>query len=335
MLWRKFALITLIGICFISCGLNIDRILGFDEEEQISVVRYDRLQSEYVFLDSFTALQQMNTRYVRQTQILIEEILSLGQISDSDINEKLQTFYSDTTLMALMEDVEDKFPDLKAIEAGLNEGFRRLKKEVPSIRIPEVYTQISALNESIVIGDSLLGISLDKYMGTEYPLYQRHYYNYQLKTMTPERILPDSFLFYLLANYPLPANSGRTLLEVILHRGKINYTIQQILDCRSAGSAIGYTKNEEEWCKKNLEGIWSFVINSGHLYDTDPMLLRTYLRPAPSTPFFGEGSPGLIGVWLGTQIISSYMKYHKDITIDQLLNMNNYSEILIDSHFNP
>lgn len=335
MFWRKFVLLTFICICFTSCEINLDRILGFSEEEQISIIRYDRLQNEYILFDSFTALQQMNTRYVRQTQILMEEILNLGQVSDPDINEKLHAFYSDTTLLALMKDVENKFLDIKELQEDLNKGFRQLKEEVPSIRIPEVYIQVSALNESIVVGDSLLGISLDKYMGTEYPLYERYYYPYQRKTMNPERILPDSFLFYLIAYYPLPDNSKRTLLDIILHRGKINYVVQQILDYRSVGSVIGYSKEEEEWCKKNLEGIWSFVINSGHLYDTDPMLLRTYLRPVPSTPFFGEKSPGLIGVWLGTTIISSYMKNHKKVTLNELLNMSNYSEILVESRFNP
>lgn len=332
---RKFALLIIGCLSLISCEINWERIVGFGQEEQISVIRYDRLQTESVYLNSFHAQQQMNTRYVRQTQILIEEILTLGQISDQGINEKLQAFYSDTTLMTLMKDVEKQFPNLTKIEEGLGEGFARLQKEIPTIRIPEVYTQISALNESIVVGDSLLGISLDKYMGTDYPLYYRYYYDYQRKSMSPDRILPDCFRFYLLGSYPLPDNSRRTLLDILIHRGKINYAVQKILRYRSAGKAIGYSTKEEEWCKKNLEGIWSFLINSGHLYETDPMLLRTYINPAPSTYFFGDESPPLIGVWIGTQIITSYMKHHKDVTLEDLLNMTDYSQILVNSYFNP
>ena len=62
---------------------------------------------------------------------------------------------------------------------GLNKGFRKLKKEVPGTKVPFVYSQISAFNESIILVDTLLGISLDKYMGEDYPLYKRFYYDYQ------------------------------------------------------------------------------------------------------------------------------------------------------------
>ena len=45
--------------------------------------------------------------------------------------------------------------------------------------IPMIYTQISAFNESIVLSDSVLGISLDKYMGEDYPLYKRFFFKFR------------------------------------------------------------------------------------------------------------------------------------------------------------
>lgn len=39
------------------------------------------------------------------------------------------------------------------------------EKEVPDTKVPFIYSQVSAFNESIILVDSLLGISLDKYMG--------------------------------------------------------------------------------------------------------------------------------------------------------------------------
>lgn len=86
--------------------------------------------------------------------------------------------------------------------------------------IPMIYTQISAFNESIVLSDSVLGISLDKYMGEDYPLYKRFYYNYQRRTMRPDRIVPDCLVFYLMSQYPFPMDYSRTLLDVMMHYGK-------------------------------------------------------------------------------------------------------------------
>ena len=65
--------------------------------------------------------------------------------------------------------------------------------------------------------DSILGFSIDKYMGADYPLYNRFYYDYQCRNMEPDRIVPACFTFYLLNQYPLPWQPGRTLLDMIMH----------------------------------------------------------------------------------------------------------------------
>lgn len=68
-------------------------------------------------------------------------------------------------LWFVCSDVEAKYPNLDEVEKGLSKGFRKLKKEVPDTKVPFIYSQVSAFNESIILVDSLLGISLDKYMG--------------------------------------------------------------------------------------------------------------------------------------------------------------------------
>lgn len=331
--WRKLSSL-LLCLFFTACWIDMDSS-DSSEKGDISIIRYDRLQKEYVSLDSYAALQKMNTLYADQTRILIEEVLTLGQVSDVDINQKMQTFYSDTTLLRLMADVEEKFSDLSGLEKELNNGFKRLKKELPSISIPSVYVQLSALNESIVVGDSLLGISLDKYMGADYPLYSRFYYNYQQKSMTPERIAPDCFSFYILGNYPFYTMGRRTLLDVMLHRGKINYAVQMALDYSSPGKVIGYTSEEEQWCRKNMKAIWDYLLQSGQIYSTDPMVIRAYLRPAPASSFSDSECPAMVGSWLGSEIIHSYMKKNKKVTLEELMNMTDYPLILAESGFTP
>ena len=195
---RNPLLLIILCMLAVACrmGTGENRLLH-NEEKGISVVRYDQLLNEYVRSNSFSALQKMNMEYRQPTKILIEEVLGLGQVSDDTISQKLKTFYSDTTLLRLMADVETRFPNLDEVEKGLTKGFKKLKKEVPEIKIPLVYSQVSAFNESIVLSDTLLGISLDKYMGEDYALYKRFYYDYQCRSMRPDRIVPDCLVFYL------------------------------------------------------------------------------------------------------------------------------------------
>lgn len=333
---RGFIFLLLTGLLLVSCRMVTGEAGKTPvEEDEISVVRYDKLLDEYVRFNSFSALQKMNVEYRRPTQLLIEDVLAIGQVNDDHILRKLRTYYSDTTLLRLMADVEARYPDLEEVEKGLTKGFRELRKEIPGLWVPTVYSQISALNESVIVTDSLLGISLDKYMGEDYPLYKRFYYGYQRRTMRPDRIVPDCFSFFLMSEYPFPMEYGRTLLDVMLHYGKINYVVKQILDYSSSEEVLGYSQEEKQWCHDNRKHVWEFIARNNHLAATDPMVVRQYTKPAPSKIFFGEDAPSLVGTWLGTQIVESYMKHHKDVGLRELLEITDYKKMFGESEFKP
>lgn len=302
-------------------------------ENEVKVCRFDKLLNEYVSMESFSALQKMNTEYPQETKILMEDVLNIGKVDDERINSRLRAYYADSTIRTLMGDALEKYEDMKSIEHRLTKGFRKLKEEIPMLKVPRVYAQISALNQSVVVGDGILGFSIDKYMGTDYPIYKKYYYDYQCRTMEPSRIVPDCFMYYLISEYPFPWEWNRSLLDHIMHYGKVHWVIAQILDYDSLEEEIGYTKAEAEWCGKNKQGIWNYVMQNRHLEAKDPMLLRMYMRPAPCTVCFGEDSPYELGVWIGAKLIDAYMKKNKEVTIAQLLEDTDYRKMLADIHY--
>jgi len=316
-----------------ACWISVGDLNSHANADEISVVRYDRLQNEYARFNSISALQKMNTTYGRPTQILVEEILAIGSVSDSDVNEKIKIFYSDSTLLQLMDDVQTQFADVSSMEEELAKGFNRLKKELPALIIPTVYSQVSALNESIVVADSLLGISLDKYLGEDYPLYSRFYYDYQCRSMRPDRIIPDCLTFYLIGGYPLPPMKDWTLLERIIRQGQIYYVVQQALGYPCVADVIGYSDTEKKWWSENRSEVWEYLLRNQMLNSTDPMVIRRLMYPAPSTSFFGENSPAFIGVCMGGEIISAYMKKNKKVTLQELLHTDNYHNLLAGSGY--
>lgn len=324
---RIVSILLLSIIAFSAC--QHDKQKGdalFDRD--IKVFRFDRLQYEASALNSFSALQKMNLEYPQATKMLIEDVLMIGNVSEPDINERLCTYYSDTVLVQLMMDAGKRFKDMTSIEKGLTEAFRRLKKEIPSIPIPKVYAQISALNQSVVVGDSLLGFSIDKYMGEDYPLYERYYYPYQRRTMTPDRILPDCLTSYLYSLYPFPwLSEYRTLFDIIMYRGKIHWAVSHLLHCKSYAQFLGYTEEEALWCRKNKKVLWEWMVNQGHLWSTDPMIIRAYTHPDPSMVFKGEKIPPLIGVWMGMELTELYMKQHPELNMDGLLSRIDFRDI--------
>ena len=323
-------------LCFATCHWEDAKKNGVDERQaKISVVRFDQMLNEYVESNSFSSLSRMRTECPQETRILLEDIIGLGEVDDERIYEKMKVFFSDTVILSLMRDASVKFKDMHELERQFTEGFHRLKEEVPSVVVPCVYSQFSALNESVVVADSLLGFSIDKYLGADYPLYKRYYYEYQRRSMTPERILPDCFAFYLMSLYPFPKDGERSLLDVILHLGKIHYAVSVVLGHKSAADELGYTAEEAAWCQKNEKRVWAFMLDHKHLSATDPMIIRKYCKASPYTAFFGEGSPSMTGVWTGMQIVASYMDNHEEVSLGELLGDIDYRRMLAESEYRP
>ena len=167
----------------------------------------------------------MNTDYPMETRTLLEDVLRIGEVNDPQINHKFLAFYQDSTLQTIISDAESQYANMEDINKQLNSAFDRLKVYIPAIPIPQVYAQIGALDQSIVVGNQTIGISLDKYLGKDYPLYKKYYYPAQIKTMTRENIVPDCLNFYLLSLYPMYDFESRTQLERDLHIGKIMWAV--------------------------------------------------------------------------------------------------------------
>ncbi len=198
--------LTMLSLLILLCVVGIWSWMAkpwegwlMDEEQksEVKIDRFDRVLDEYVSLGSYTALHQMNTQYPIETKLLIENVLELGNVDDTDVEKRLRNFYLDSTVQVLLDEVHRQYGDLSDIESDFGQVFKELKKKNPSFRKPHVYTQISCLNQSIVVGDTLIGISLDKYLGADFPLYSEYYSEEQRAQMNRDAIVSDAISAYL------------------------------------------------------------------------------------------------------------------------------------------
>ena len=229
---KVYIFLALLMLCCFGCEW---RLTPSAEEDSVvvTVERYDRLQSLYLSTGDYSALQQMNTHFPRQTRTLIEDVLCIGRVNDPEINSKFLNFYQDTTLQMIMNEAERQYASMDDINRQLTSAFERLRKDLPDIEVPQVYAQIGALDQSIIVADGLLGISLDKYLGANYQLYQRESYGYtpaQRQLMTRAYIVPDCLGFFLLSLYPMPMDHELTQQERDMHIGKIQWVVNRVMD---------------------------------------------------------------------------------------------------------
>ena len=248
---RFYAVFVLLMLLCIGCEWHLTSS-GDNSEKEIVVERYDRIQSLYLTTGDFSALQQMNTNYPQQTRTLIEDVLHIGRVNEPEINIKFLNFYQDTTLQVLINSAEQQYANMDDINQQLNDAFVRLRELLPDIEVPLVYAQIGSLDQSIIVGNGLLGISLDKYLGSDFPLYLRSEYGYseeQRKVMTREYIVPDCIGFFLLSLYPLPADHEQSRLETDMHIGKVQWVVNQAMN-KSFFNTL-YTRNVSHYMKNN------------------------------------------------------------------------------------
>jgi len=223
-----FLLAVLMLIC-IGCEWRLKSNDEASDSQAVTIERYDRMEGLYLTTGDYSALMQLNKSYPTQTRTLIEDVLQLGQVNDPDINAKFLQFFSDSTLQQMINDVQEQFANIDDLNKELTEAFRRLKEEIPSLEMPLVYTQIGSFDQSIIVGNKTLGISLDKYLGVNYPFYVEHYSDMQRKMMTRKMITPDCLSFYLLSLYPLTAEDS-TQDARDRHMGKIQWVVNRITD---------------------------------------------------------------------------------------------------------
>ncbi len=235
-----FLLVSLLSC--VACQLNLKSNEEEGQASMIEIERYDRLEYRYLTTGDFSALQEMNTEYAIETRTLIEDVLKLGTATDSEINTKLLKFYQDTTLQMLIADAETQYADMEDLNKELNTAFTKLKKWFPDMKIPQVYSQLAdGIDESIVIGNQSIAISLDKYLGEDYPLYLKHYPESQRRLMTRDMVLPDALCFYLISVFPLKQFESRPQEERDLHIAKIQWIVNQSLE-RNAFDSEGVRK---------------------------------------------------------------------------------------------
>ena len=57
------------------------------------------------------------------------------------------------------------------------------------------------------------------------------------------------------------------------------------------------------------------------------------MQEAPFTAPVSQDSPGRLGEWIGLRIVKSFMNKNKNVTLPELMQMNNYQEILEKSGY--
>jgi hypothetical protein len=264
------------------------------------------------------------------------EIMKVDEPGSKMYQDFYTIFHQDTSIARLYAVSQQVFKDVTPLEKKLGDAFYRLSYFLPEIPIPRVYMHLSAYGESIVSAPGILSASIDKYLGTDYPIYSLLFQPYQIERMYPEKILSDYLTGWIRSELtPQKLVEKERLLDYLIYEGKILFLLTHVLPDEPLERLISFTPEQLAWCQKNEKKMWQSLIDMKHLYSSDRAVIANYLEEAPRTSYFPEESPGRAIVWTGYRIVESYMKRHPSISIKQLIYSTDAAALLQSSGYRP
>lgn len=304
---------------FVSCN-NENKVEKEVEKIPINVevIRFDKAFAEATPLD----LPKLKSTYPE---------FFPKQYNDSIWIEKL----TDTLQDQLEAEVNKQFPNNGKLEATLVPLFQHIKYYFPKFQTPKVYTIISYVDyqNKVILANDKLVIGLDNYLGSDHRFYEE-IDKYVSKDMKESQIGPD--VAEVCAKQLVRVPQKNSFLAQIIYYGKELYLKDLWLPKTPDAEKIGYTGTEIKWAQDNEVDMWRYFIEKELLYSTDPKLAARFINPAPFSKFYLEidnDSPGMLGRYLGWQIVRSYMK-NNDINVQELM-VTNADEIFTNSKYKP
>jgi hypothetical protein len=265
-------------------------------------------------------------------------VIGLGDPADEQWKTAFILFATDLQNLALWDEVKKVWPDQKSLEQGLENAFRHYKYYFPGKPIPEVITCISAFNNSIIIDDSLLMVSLDRYLGSDSKYYPSlGIYDYQSRKMTPAYTVSDCMYAWASTEWDFRDfdYGTKNLLNTMLHEAKLVYFTKRMIPSIADTVLFGFTERQLSFCKEGEGVIWEYLVSNDLLFSTDSFMIRKFTGEAPFTSYFTEDSPGRAVVWTGFRIIERFMHNNPDVTLQQLMEMSDCQAILTGAKYKP
>lgn len=330
-----FIILTLLS----GCRNNHYRVNLRSLEADIEILR---LEKELFSSEPYQVAEKVSelvSKYPGPMQLLSFAI-NTGAVHDTVFPSLMTLFCTDRINTEVYTKVAEKYDDPGFLEEGLEQAFRYYKYYFPGKPAPYIFTCTTGFNASIltISGDTILGISLDRYLGRSCEYYPRlGIYGYLSARMNEYNIVPD--VMYALAatewEYEEIGYPSESVFSKMVHEGKLKYFQKCMLPSLNDTLIFGFTAEQLKFCRNNELQMWQYLAEHDLLFSTDQFIIKKLTDEAPFTSYFTNESPGRAAVWIGFRIIESYMKKNPSVKLDDLMKNTDYQGILTGARYMP
>ncbi len=328
-------LFVTIALLISACSNNSNDVDLSGIKSDVQLKRFERDLVVALNDSGLNGMQNLKHNYGEFMNVFTHHVLSIPDSTDEFEARELRNFISDPEIRKVFEDVSEQYPDVTGIKNDLDLFLRYHQHYFPGQVVPGMVTYVSAFNYAVITTDSVIGISLDMFLGSDSEYYPRlGIPKYMSDNFRREYIVPSVIKAWFQSEYD-PAAVKREFLSQMVYYGKLFYYMDAMAPSLPDSVKTGFKQAQLDWCRENENRIWAFFIEKKLLFSTDASEYARFINDGPSSNGFPADAPARIGAWIGWQIVREYMIKNNQITLTELLMETDALKILEASGYKP
>lgn len=261
----------------------------------------------------------------------IEDILQGAPLEDPRLAMVLHRFTTDPDWVSVQRAADSVLGDLEPQRQQFEAAFKRLKVLFPDSLTPRIVAFNSGFNYGIFPTDSVLGVGVEWFIGKDHPvigyLAPESFPQYVKDRMLPAMLVPSAVKGWLLVHYTKDIR-GADLLTNLVETGKVMYLLDILLPEVDPALKFAFSNEQLAWCQAYEYDIWKDLVSKDQLYSKKLDEIGRWMNDGPFTNGLPRESPGHLGEWVGYRMVQAYMKNNADLSVPQLLALDDPRVIL-------
>jgi hypothetical protein len=327
--------ILLTMLCY-SCG-EADKHKDIDIETEGKTMNPLRYDQDFFSCDwnNPESIANLKSKYGSFFCLYVERILNAGPCDSMSTTKMIQGFVSHPDFQDLKSEIEKNYPQerLDSLHEKILESSLRLQTLIPNMKLPQLIWMNSGFNIGAYSTDDYLAVGLDFYLGQNNRITKSvPFPQYQKDDMTRPQLVPNAIknlAYYYLLKSDTIQHENDMLSEMIFH-GKAHYLTWLAFEEIHDSTLMAWTTEQYTWTQGHQLNVWKEIARQEVLFSKNRVEVQRWFEYAPFTNAENvpqESAPQL-GVFMGFQMVKSYMEKHPEITVDRLLKEDNTQKIL-------
>jgi len=340
-----YVCLSVLTILILGCENEAKEYIPDVSDIEISqeIIRFDQLLTELDTNNLESEVEMLKAKYPDFTQLFFSRVLPFEGETKEDFYANLRGYLTDSRIQKLQDTVAIVFDNIEnGALADIEKSMKYMKYYFDDFDVPNIYTFTSEYTyQKFIFEDKskdALGIGLDMFLGEDYDYKaidpkNPAFSEYLTRTFSKEYI--PKMMMEILINDRVGRVPGSRLIDHMIHNGKQLYILKKVLPETPDSILLEYTAEQTEWVKSSELEMWAFFFDENLFYESNTMKINKYINPSPSSPGMPPAAPGRTANYMGLQIVKAYMKKFPEITLQQLIDLNDSQMVMDKSRYKP